>query len=42
VRVQYPQAFPLLGPVAKLIKGGSGTLPPGTVQLTSTYVMRNE
>lgn len=42
VRVQYPQAFPLLGPVVRLINPGSSTVPAGSVQLTSTYVMRNE
>jgi Flp pilus assembly protein TadG len=42
VRVQYPYAFPLLGPVVRLIHPGSSSVPPGSVQLSSTYVMRNE
>lgn len=42
VRVQYPQAFPLLGPVVKLINPGTTSVPPGSVQLSSTFVMRNE
>jgi Flp pilus assembly protein TadG len=42
VRVVYPHAFPLLGPVVRLINPGSSTVPPGSVQLSSIYVMRNE
>jgi Flp pilus assembly protein TadG len=42
VRVTYPHAFPLLGPVVKLVSPGSSAVPAGSVQLTSTYVMRNE
>lgn len=42
VRVSYPYAFPLLGPVVKLINPGSSAVPAGSVQLSSTYVMRNE
>ena len=42
VRVQYPFAFALLGPVVRLIKPSSSSSPPGSILLTATYVMRNE
>lgn len=42
VRARYPYAFPLLGPAVRLISPGSDTVPPGTVQLSSTFVTRNE
>lgn len=42
VRAHYPYAFPLLGPVVRLISPKSTAVPPGSVQLSSTYVTRNE
>ena len=42
VRVQYPYAFAMLGPVVRLIKPASTSTPPGSILLTATYVMRNE
>lgn len=40
VTVRYPYHFRLLGPVVGLVGGGDG--PPGTVELRSSFIMRNE
>lgn len=40
VHIEYPYAFAFLGPVVSLLEGSSTV--PGTIDLSTTVVMRNE